>query len=244
MSVYLLQIIEKYETLIWLAMSLKIWFAISIRSSFWMSCDISLSVFFSNNWFSLITSLPHNFKSYIKFKFSSFLSLLNADLCWPKNCSVFKILIRHFVFSFMPNFVGLFDISIMLPQREIGTSKLSAARWDFNFWWTLKAVVALFQLSKATEKNAPSLFFYMVSFKAFFKKNEICNTIIYFIVIWCIVIFIVKSCSKNHWGWKNWFWFFWKINEPGEWYGFGWSTLGVCDCVGVVFSVWLVLAAE
>ena len=45
------------------------------------------------------------------------------------------------------------------------------------------------------------------------------------------------------------------MNEPDGWFSFGWSTLGVrgevsfevcsfdCDCIGVVFSVWLALAS-
>ena len=151
-------------------MPLKIWFAISVRSSFWMSCDVYLSVFFSNYWFSLTKFLLRNFKTCIKFEFSSFLPPLSVNPCRPRNCSVSIILMRHYFF--MPTFIDSFDISITLPEHGIVTSKLIPARWHFDFWWTLKAVVALFHLWKPTERNASSLFFSMVSFESCFLQMK------------------------------------------------------------------------
>ena len=164
-----------------------------------MSCNVFLSVSFSNHWFSLTKSLLRNFESCIKFEFSTFSSPLNANPCRPRNYSVSKILMRHFLFSFMPAFIDSFGISIALPQCEIVTSELSAERWHFDFWWTLKAVVALLQLWKPTERNVSSLLFSMVSFEARFLQMKHAT----------LSFTSLKSnqwCSENHWGWQERFW--------------------------------------
>lgn len=134
--------------------------AITLSSSFWISCETYLSVFFSIQAMTLGSPSARSFSNCVKFESLSSRSPRNARPYLDKYLKFDRIFNRQSLlssFCFLWLLESSSPTSLQVEGKTIITS--NACLWLMADSWALKAIVASFQLENPFVRKPVSLFF-------------------------------------------------------------------------------------